>query len=77
MSGPTAVATRGTARRARPQPGAAVRRRCGPGRSIRQNFNGMPEGAIVTMLRVNSAFGTIYAAAYGRGAFALDTASIF
>jgi hypothetical protein len=37
----------------------------------------MPEGAIVTMLRVNSAFGTIYAAAYGRGAFALDTASIF
>ena len=43
-----------------------------------QDFNnGMPEGAIVTKLRVNSAFGTVYAATYGRGAFALDTVSIF
>jgi len=33
-------------------------------------FNdGMPQGAIVTKLRVN-AFGTIYAATWGRGAFA-------
>jgi hypothetical protein len=39
--------------------------------------NGMPVGAIVTKLRVNSAFGTIYAATYGRGVFALDTVSIF
>jgi hypothetical protein len=43
-----------------------------------QDFNnGMPEGAIVTKLRVDSAFGTIYAATDGRGAFALDTVSIF
>ncbi|HXP86429.1 MAG TPA: hypothetical protein VN841_17000 [Bryobacteraceae bacterium] len=42
-----------------------------------QSFNnGMPPGAFVTKLRVNPADGTIYAATYGRGAFALDTVSI-
>jgi photosystem II stability/assembly factor-like uncharacterized protein len=39
--------------------------------------NGMPQGAIVTKLRTNTAFGTIYAATFGRGVFALDTVSIF
>ena len=39
--------------------------------------NGMPQGAIVTKLRVDTAFGTIYAATWGRGAFVLDTVSIF
>ncbi len=39
--------------------------------------NGMPQGAVVTKLRVNPITGTIYAGTYGRGAFALDTISFF
>ena len=39
--------------------------------------NGMPQGTIVTKLRVNPTDGTIYAATFGRGAFALDTVFLF
>lgn len=39
--------------------------------------NGIPQGAIVTKLKVNGALGTIYASTWGRGAFATDTVSIF
>jgi hypothetical protein len=38
-----------------------------------QPFNdGMPQGAVVTKLRVDTARGRIYAATYGRGAFTLE-----
>lgn len=37
--------------------------------------NGLPQGAIVTQLRVDQLFGTVYAGTWGRGAFALDTYS--
>jgi photosystem II stability/assembly factor-like uncharacterized protein len=39
--------------------------------------NGLPQGAIVTKLKVDTAHGAIYASTWGRGAFAMSTVSIF
>lgn len=39
--------------------------------------NGMPAGAIVTRLKVDQNYGLIHASTYGRGAFVLDTVSVF
>jgi hypothetical protein len=39
--------------------------------------NGLPQGAIVTKLKVDAAHGAIYASTWGRGAFAMSTVSIF
>ena len=39
--------------------------------------NGLPEGAMVTKLRLDAANAKIYAATYGRGEFALDLPTLF